>query len=291
MGGESEDDLLWLAHLAACSIKLSMAEVEGSLRRFVTIVKQVNSNHAKELREIHIDGHGLHVQRAGAGLSGILTGQAQRALRSLSNEVLPTLGSVDGALQRIAASDVVSHAALDEVREARQHVARIDAQLREYFGGVDLVEHLAEIPAALAAPETRDTPVHAIRILLAEDNVTNQQVAVRILKNLGWHTDVVANGAEAVQALETIPYDLVLMDVQMPVMDGFEATRRIRSPESAVQNHRVPVIAMTAHTMQGARERCLGAGMNDFVTKPFSPKTLAEVLKKWLAGEAGALAA
>jgi KaiC/GvpD/RAD55 family RecA-like ATPase/CheY-like chemotaxis protein len=285
MGGESDDDLLWLAHLAACSIKFSMAEVEGSLRRFVTIVKHAGSDHTKELREFHIDDHGLHVQSAGAGLSGILTGQAQRALRNLSNDVLPTLGSVDGTLQRIAASNMASRVLLDDVHEARQQVALIDAQLREYFGGVDIAEHVAAVPTA------RDTRLSAVRILLAEDNITNQQVALGILKKLGLRADAVANGAEAVKSLETLPYDLVLMDVQMPEMDGIEATRRIRNPQSAVTNHGVPIIAMTAHAMQGDRERCLTAGMNDYVTKPVSPQALAQALDKWLPNEEGELQA
>jgi len=125
----------------------------------------------------------------------------------------------------------------------------------------------------------------AVRILLAEDNITNQMVAVGILKKLGLHADAVANGAEAVKALETLPYDLVLMDVQMPVMDGMEATRQIRDPRSAVRNHPIPIIAMTAHAMQGDRERCLEAGMNDFVTKPVDPHALAEALEKWLPKE------
>jgi len=279
MGGESDDDLLWLAHLAACSIKFSMAEVEGSLRRFVTVVKHAGSDHTKELREFHIDGHGLHVQRARVGLSGILTGQAQRELRNLSNDVLPTLGSVDGALQRIAASNMASHGLLDDVREARQQVALIDAQLREYFGGVDIAEHVA------AAPAVRDTRLSAVRILLAEDNITNQQVALGILRKLGLSADAVANGTEALKALESIPYDLVLMDVQMPEMDGYEATQQIRNPQSAVANHGIPIIAMTAHAMQGDRERCLEAGMNDYVTKPVSPQALVEALEKWLPKE------
>jgi PAS domain S-box-containing protein len=119
-------------------------------------------------------------------------------------------------------------------------------------------------------------------ILLAEDNITNQQVALGILKKLGLCAEAVANGAEALKVLETRPYDLVLMDVQMPEMDGIEATRRIRDPQSAVPNHAIPIIAMTARAMQGDRERCLAAGMNDYVTKPVSPRLLAEALDKWL---------
>ena len=122
----------------------------------------------------------------------------------------------------------------------------------------------------------------AVRILLAEDNITNQQVALGILKKLGLHADAVVDGVEAITSLETLPYDLVLMDVQMPEMDGFEATRRIRDPESAVLNHKVPIIAMTAHAMQGDRERCLEAGMDDYVTKPISPQALAGALDRWL---------
>jgi signal transduction histidine kinase/DNA-binding response OmpR family regulator len=125
-----------------------------------------------------------------------------------------------------------------------------------------------------------------VRILLAEDNITNQQVALGILKKLGLRADAVANGAEAVKALESIPYDLVLMDVLMPEMDGLEATRKIRNPQSAVRNHQIPIIAMTAGAMQGDREKCLEAGMNDYVSKPISPQALADALDKWLPKDA-----
>jgi len=146
----------------------------------------------------------------------------------------------------------------------------------------------------LAAPEQplvtrhtiREMRRDVVRILVAEDNITNQQVALGILKKLGLRADAVANGAEAVKALETLPYDLVLMDVQMPEMNGFEATRQIRNPQSAVRNHRIPVIAMTAGAMQGDREKCLEAGMNDYVSKPIFPQALAEALDKWLPREA-----
>jgi CheY-like chemotaxis protein len=124
------------------------------------------------------------------------------------------------------------------------------------------------------------------RILLAEDNITNQQVALGILRKLGLSADAVANGAEALKSLETIPYDLVLMDVQMPVLGGLETTRRIRDPESAITCHGIPIIAMTAHAMQGDREKCLAAGMNDYVSKPVAPQALVEVLEKWLPNEA-----
>jgi CheY-like chemotaxis protein/HPt (histidine-containing phosphotransfer) domain-containing protein len=120
------------------------------------------------------------------------------------------------------------------------------------------------------------------RILVAEDNSTNQQVVVGIMRNLGLCADVVANGLEAVKAIESIAYDLVLMDVQMPEMDGFEATRAIRNLPLNFSRKRVTVIAMTAHALQGDRERCINAGMDDYVTKPISPQTLVEVFKKCL---------
>ena len=120
------------------------------------------------------------------------------------------------------------------------------------------------------------------RILLAEDNLTNQQVARGILKKLGLRLDVVGNGEEALRALETLPYDLVLMDVNMPVMDGLEASRRIRGPNSKVRNPRIPIIAMTANAMREDNELCVAAGMSGYVSKPVSILELAETLAKWL---------
>jgi CheY-like chemotaxis protein/HPt (histidine-containing phosphotransfer) domain-containing protein len=125
-----------------------------------------------------------------------------------------------------------------------------------------------------------------VRILLAEDNVTNQQVALGVLRKFGLSADVVANGSEAIEALKNVPYSLVLMDVQMPEIDGLEATHRIRDVRTGVLDHRVPVIAMTAHAMQGDREKCLAAGMDDYISKPISPQALAAVLEKWLPPEA-----
>ena len=123
------------------------------------------------------------------------------------------------------------------------------------------------------------------RILVAEDNAVNQKVALGMLRKLGFAADAVGNGREAIEALERIRYDLVFMDVQMPEMNGFEATAVIRDPNSRVLDHTVPVIAMTAHAMQGDREICLKAGMNDYVPKPVNASSLGRVLDKYLKAE------
>ncbi|MEI6705485.1 MAG: response regulator, partial [Deltaproteobacteria bacterium] len=120
-----------------------------------------------------------------------------------------------------------------------------------------------------------------IHILLAEDNIINQKVAQSILGKLGYKADVAANGLEAVRALELIDYDIVLMDCQMPEMDGFQATAMIRSPESNVLNHKVPIIAMTANAMKGDKDLCIEAGMDDYLSKPVKKDELAKVLEKW----------
>ncbi|MCK9442300.1 MAG: PAS domain S-box protein [Methanothrix sp.] len=148
--------------------------------------------------------------------------------------------------------------------------------------------HRAESIASLgqtmptAAGPALDLP-GKVRILLAEDNPVNQKVALAMLKRLGFRTDVVANGREAVKAMQTVAYDLVLMDCQMPEMDGFEATRAVRQKESPALNPSIPIIAMTASAMQADRERCLQAGMSDFIAKPVQPRELAEMLARWLA--------
>ncbi len=131
---------------------------------------------------------------------------------------------------------------------------------------------------ALPFPKTGK---RTIRILVAEDNPVNQKVAQIMLKKMGLRADVVANGQEAINMLQIIPYDLVLMDCQMPDMDGFEATRLIRQQGSKVLNPSVPIIAMTAFAMRGDRDKCIQAGMNDFIAKPIQRKELAKVVARW----------
>jgi two-component system, sensor histidine kinase and response regulator len=118
-----------------------------------------------------------------------------------------------------------------------------------------------------------------VRILLAEDNPVNRMLAMKILEKLGYTAKAVENGEEVLEELSTTPYDLVLMDVQMPVLDGFDTTRAIRSGSSRALDRNVPIVAMTALAMSGDRERCLEAGMNGYVSKPYNPVELAEAIE------------
>jgi PAS domain S-box-containing protein len=126
-------------------------------------------------------------------------------------------------------------------------------------------------------------PGHPARILLAEDNPVNQKVALLLLKRLGYTAEAVGNGKEAIRALTARHYDLVLMDCQMPEIDGYEATRAIRRLEDG--HHRTPIVALTASARQEDRLRCLGAGMDDFISKPLDALQLADCLAKWTADQ------
>jgi CheY-like chemotaxis protein len=116
------------------------------------------------------------------------------------------------------------------------------------------------------------------RVLLAEDNPVNQRVAARMLAKLGYRVDVVSNGLEAVEAVRRVPYDAILMDCQMPEMDGYEAAGAIRRSES---RQRIPIVALTANAMAGDRERCIEAGMDEYLAKPVKLEDLRGVLEKY----------
>ncbi|MFO1424594.1 MAG: response regulator [Candidatus Competibacteraceae bacterium] len=120
------------------------------------------------------------------------------------------------------------------------------------------------------------------RLLVAEDNVVNQEMALAILETLGCRAEIAANGQEAVEAVTRTRYDLILMDCQMPVLDGFAATAAIRHHEQAQGWPRLPIVALTANVVKGFREQCLAAGMDDYLSKPFGREQLIAVLERWL---------
>jgi len=140
--------------------------------------------------------------------------------------------------------------------------------------------------APVARPSTHD-PLQegprGLRILLAEDNHVNQILAVRLLEKRGHHVVVAGDGREALEKLKTADFDLVLMDVQMPVMGGFEATAAVREMEKGTGKH-IPIVALTAHAVKGDRERCLAAGMDGYVGKPIHPEELFQQIEALIPG-------
>ena len=157
--------------------------------------------------------------------------------------------------------------------------ARFEKQSAEALKARQEEAEQAEKNILLSAKKLEDLTA---RILLAEDDAINQKVALYMLKTLGCTVDVVEDGWQAVDALSKIKYDLVFMDCMMPNMDGFEATATVRDPDSNVLNHNVPIIAMTANAMKEDRDRCIDAGMDDYVSKPVKKDVLAAVIEKWL---------
>jgi CheY-like chemotaxis protein/HPt (histidine-containing phosphotransfer) domain-containing protein len=160
-------------------------------------------------------------------------------------------------------------------KPARKSMLR-DCLLRQRSGSTET----APLPAC---PEPKPTTLHG-QILLTEDNPVNREVALGMLELLGCRVDLAENGRQAVEAVSKRHYDLVLMDCQMPVLDGFAATAEIRRQETSIgADRRVPIIALTANAMEGDRGKCLAAGMDDYLPKPFSQESLQAALQRWVA--------
>ena len=174
-------------------------------------------------------------------------------------------------------------------REAGDTEGLFSAYLAKPVRQSQLFDTLVNLLAQSAAPHAQGAPApakpkidtemaarHPLRILLAEDNVVNQKLALRLLQQMGYRADLASNGIEAIESVERQAYDVVLMDVQMPEMDGLEASRRIAAKWPAAERPRI--VAMTANAMQGDREMCLAAGMDDYITKPIRVDQLVEAL-------------
>ncbi len=154
----------------------------------------------------------------------------------------------------------------------REAVARI-LSAHEQGGAIPLVTRYS-------LHDARD-PTTVLRILVAEDNLVNQRLIVRLLEKRGHRVTLVADGRQAIEALDQGSFDLVLMDIQMPEMDGLEATAILREKEKKTGNHQ-SIVALTAHAMTGDRDRCLAAGMDGYLTKPIRPQELDQVLKNYV---------
>ena len=213
------------------------------------------------------------------GTDGMQLGRDIRADPAIASTRLVLLTSIGTRGQARDAQDAGFAAFLTKpLRQSALHDCLVTL-----FGraGAEPGDHPPSAPALI----TRHTLAEArssrrARILVAEDNTTNQLVAVGLLERLGYRADVVANGREAVEAVGRSRYDLVLMDCQMPEMDGFEATRAIRQSEPP--GRRLPILALTADATAQGREQCMGSGMDDYVTKPIDRGRLREVLLRWL---------
>jgi CheY-like chemotaxis protein/HPt (histidine-containing phosphotransfer) domain-containing protein len=207
----------------------------------------------------------------------------ERATRSIRSD--PTWRDVP----IILLSSIGKHGNTADIRAAGFTAALVKPvrQSQLYDTLVTTLASPQEMPVprtAQGAPADRDTEAAPSgpkwRVLVAEDNSVNQKVARRLLEKQGCRVDTVANGREALESLARIRYDLVLMDVQMPEMDGFEATAEIRRHEMGTDRH-IPIVALTANAMKGDRERCLEAGMDDYLSKPIAPAELAAALQRW----------
>ena len=164
--------------------------------------------------------------------------------------------------------------------------ARLFSRIAEVMAGHTPLARKKTQPIAVTLRSTAPPPPgparKPVRILLAEDNIINQKVAIGLLNNIGYTVDVANNGLEVLSALEVKPYDLILMDCQMPELDGYETTHRIRAnPESASMR----IIAMTANAMRGESEKCLDAGMDDYLSKPVRLEALRDMLARWMPAE------
>jgi two-component system, sensor histidine kinase and response regulator len=211
------------------------------------------------------------------GMDGLTLATAIRKEPNLAETATVILAPLGQRLDEELMSDAgIAHCVLKPVKQSRLMDALVNVTHRPATSP-------STAPASDIALPTREKRAAApLRILLAEDNAVNQKLALRQLQKLGYTAQPVSNGVEVLQEIQRVSYDVILMDCQMPGMDGYEVTRRIRTHEKQHGSHRAPIyiIAVTAHALEGDRERCLSAGMNDYVTKPLHISQLQAVLDR-----------
>jgi signal transduction histidine kinase/DNA-binding response OmpR family regulator len=213
-------------------------------------------------------------------LDGEALAKLIRADPQLGALPLILLTSVAGAGEALRMKDLGFAGYLTKpVRQSQLHDC-----IAAIAGGTESVEEVLS-KTGMITSETleRMRERERVRILIAEDNLVNQKVAIGVLRKLGYRCEVATNGRDAVDSLERTNFHLVLMDCQMPEMDGFEATRLIRQREAQRGGH-IPILAMTANAMEGDREKCMDAGMDDYVSKPVKPAALAAAIDRWIGG-------
>ena len=287
---------------AAGAVKPAVSASPKALHRMRALIIDDNSTNRQILR-VQLQTWGLRVDEAEGGPAGLTCVRAAAGSDDpyrviLLDMQMPGMSGLDvaHAVRAEAGSRDIPMILLTSWLEPSLSAASLEAgisvclpkpvrprRLLEALGdvlepttGAPRRDERAVAPSALpAAPGRRG------RVLAADDNAVNKKLITRLLEKAGYVADAVDNGREAVEAVTRADYDAVLMDCQMPVMDGFEATSVIRAAESG-RSRRVPIIALTASAMASDRERCLAAGMDDYLTKPIKPTDLAEILARWI---------
>lgn len=216
------------------------------------------------------------------GMDGLVLARALRQEAALANVRLVMLSGVGQRLDR----DAVAELRIEQVLMKPIRQQELLSALSSRVGGAPAPKvqpvakpEVAPAPMPVAPVQAEPVAEKAVRVLVAEDNTVNQQVAVLLLKKLGYRADVVGNGFDVLAAVRRADYDVILMDCQMPEMDGYEATRRLRT-----DGRKMKIVAMTAHAMEGDRSACLSAGMDDYVSKPIRLPELQAALTRCTAG-------
>jgi signal transduction histidine kinase/DNA-binding response OmpR family regulator len=287
---------------AAGAVKPAVAASPKALHRVRALVIDDNSTNRQILR-VQLQTWGLRVDEAEGGPAGLTCLRAAAGSDDpyrviLLDMQMPGMSGLDvaRAVRAEAGSRdlpmILLTSWLEPYLTAASLKAGISACLPKPVRPRRLLEALGDVLEPTTGASRRDeravapgalpaAPTGRGRVLAADDNAVNKKLITRLLEKAGYVADAVENGREAIEAVTRVDYDAVLMDCQMPVMDGFEATSVIRAAESG-RSRRVPIIALTASAMESDRERCLAAGMDDYLTKPIKPSELAEILARWI---------